>query len=220
MERNLLKEEIKEIQMPVAMQARILENCRTAEIKEEENRFMAKNISADTKKQSAKNSSKRKWTRIATVAAAVTLCLGLGGITAMAASGKLDGFFADVTRWDGAVVGTTYEQATEEITVSASVSGDRIIVDATLLKAEEAPYAFIENMNVQTYCIVNAEGETLVEGTSNEKAGITDGMVSFQLPLDGLERGSYKLIITELVGSAKVEQDLPIKGYWVCEFEV
>ena len=138
----------------------------------------------------------------------------------MAASGKMEGFFADVTRWDGAIVGTTYEQATEEIDVSASVSGDSIIVDATLIKAGEAPYAFIESVNVETYCIVNAEGETLVEGTSNEKAGITDGMVSFKLPLDELESGNYTLIITEFVGSAKAEQDLPIKGYWVCEFEL
>lgn len=220
MERNLLKEEIKEIKMPRAMQERIVENCRNAGLEEKENVFMAKNISADTNKQSAKKSTGRKWTRIATVAAAVTLCLGLGGITVMAASGKLEGFFADVTRWDGAVVGETYEQATEEIAVSASVSGDSLVVNAVLLKAGEAPYAFIESVNVQTYCIVNAEGETLVEGTSNEKAAITDGMVSFKLPLDELESGNYTLIITEFVGSAKAEQDLPIKGYWECEFEL
>lgn len=220
MERNLLKEEIQEIKMPHAMQERILENCRNAEVNEEENIFMAKNISADTNKQDTKNHSGRKWTRIATVAAAVTLCLGLGGITVMAASGKLEGFFADVTRWDGAVVGETYEQATEEIAVSAVVSGDSLVVDAVLLKAGEAPYAFIESVNVQTYCIINAKGETLVEGTSNEKAAITDGMVSFKLPLDELESGSYTLIITEFVGSAKAEQDLPIKGYWECEFEL
>ena len=66
----------------------------------------------------------------------------------------------------------------------------------------------------------DAEGETLVEGNSNEKVGITDGMVSLKLPLDELESGNYKLIITEFVGSAKAEQDLPIKGYWVCEFSL
>lgn len=181
---------------------------------------MAKKIATDTNKQKTRKSSTRKWTRIATVAAAVALCLGLGGVTAMAASGKLEGFFADVTRWDGAVVGTTYEQATEEIEVSASVSGDSIVVDAVLLKAEKAPYAFLDSIGVQAYSIVDAEGETLVEGTSNEKVGITDGMVSLKLPLDELESGNYKLIITEFVGSAKAEQDLPIKGYWVCEFSL
>lgn len=220
MERNLLKEEIKEITMPDEMKARIVENCRNAGLKEKENVFMAKNIATNTNKQKTRKSSTRKWTRIATVAAAVTLCLGLGGITAMASSGKLEGFFADVTRWDGAVVGETYEQATEEIAVSAVVSGDSIVVDAVLLKAGEAPYAFLDSVSIQTYSVVNEEGETLVEGTSNEKVGITDGKISCKLPLDKLESGNYTLIITEFVGSAKAEQDLPIKGYWVCEFSL
>lgn len=220
METKLLKEEIKEIEMPLDMQERMLENCRNAVAEEKENVFMAKNISVDTNKEDTKKHTGRKWTRIATVAAAVALCLGLGGVTVMAASGKLEGFFADVTRWDGAVVGTTYEQATEEIDVSATVSGDSLVVDAVLLKAGEAPYAFLDGINIQTYSIVNAEGETIMEGTSNEKVGITDGMVSFKLPLDELESGNYTLIITEFIGSAKAEQDLPIKGYWECEFEL
>lgn len=161
---------------------------------------------------------RKAW--LLTVAAAVALCLGLGGVTVMAGNGKLEGFFADVTRWDGTVVGMTYEQATEEIEVSATVSGDSIVVDAVFLKAGEAPYAFLDSVGVQAYSIVNAEGKTLVEGTSNEKAGITDDIVSCKLPLDELESGNYKLIITEFVGSAKADQDLPIKGYWVCEFSL
>lgn len=220
MERNLLKEEIKEIKMPRAMQERILENCRNTVAEEKENDFMAKNISADANKQSAKKRTGRKWTRIATVAAAVTLCLGLGGVTVMAASGKLEGFFADVTRWDGAVVGMTYEQATEEITVSAMVSGDSLVVDAVLLKAGDAPYAFLDGFGVQMYHIVDAKGDVIVEGICSEAVEITDGKVSVELPLDELESGSYTLIITEFVGTAKADQDLPVKGYWECEFEV
>ncbi len=210
MERTLLKEEIKEITMPDEMRARIVENCRNAGMEKE---------NADMKEKNH-TSSARKWPRIATVAAAVALCLGLGGVTVMASSGKLEGFFADVTRWDGAVVGMTYEQATEEIEVSVAVSSDSLVVDAVLLKAGEAPYAFLDSVSVQTYSVVNAEGETLVEGTSNEKAGITDGKISCKLPLDELESGNYTLIITEFVGSAKADQDLPIKGYWVCEFSL
>ena len=220
MERNLLKEEIKEIKMPLAMQERILENCRNAGLEEKENVFMAKNISADTNKQNVKKRTGRKWPRIATVAAAVALCLGFGGVTAMAASGKLDGFFADVTRWDGAVVGMTYEQATEEIEVSASVSGDSLVVDAVLLKAGEAPYAYVEGFGVQKYQIVDAKGDVVVEGISSEAVEITDGKVSVELPLDELESGNYTLIITEFVGTAKADQDLPIKGYWECKFEL
>lgn len=224
MERNLLKEEIQTIQMPAAMQARILENCRSAEEKEiayMENTNKMNDIT-DIKNMGAKKQSRRgnKWMRIATAAAAVALCLGLGGVTVMAASGKLEGFFADVTRWDGAVVGTTYENATEEIEVSASVSGDSLIVDAVLLKADEAPYAYLDSLGVQAYSIEDAAGNVVAEGISYESGSITDGKVSVKLPLDELEGGNYKLIITEFTGAKKAEQDLPIKGYWVCEFEV
>lgn len=235
MERTLLKEEIKDITMPDEMTARILENCRNAGLEKEnidmkimgiegksaiDNSVVEKETTERMVQNKTRTSSAGKWPRIATVAAAVALCLGLGSVTVMAGSGKLEGFFADVTRWDGAVVGTTYEQATEEIEVSATVSGDSIVVDAVLLKAGEAPYAFLDSVGVHAYSIVNAEGKTLVEGMSNEKAGITDGIVSCKLPMDELESGSYKLIITEFIGSAKVDQDLPIKGYWVCEFSL
>ena len=233
MERNLLKEEIKDIKMPDEMKARILENCRNAGL-EKENADM-KEINIENKatdnncvvgqeevermvQKKNRTSNARKWTRIATVAATVALCLGLGGVTAMAASGKLEGFFEDVTRWDGAVVGTTYEQATEEITVSAAVSGDSLVVDAVLLKVEEAPYAYVEGFGVQKYQIVDAKGDVVAEGISSETVVITDGKVSVELPLDELESGNYTLIITEFVGTAKAEQDLPIKGYWECEF--
>lgn len=235
MERTLLKEEIKEITMPEEMKARIVENCRNAGLKKENYDMKIINIEGkaaidnsvvekETTERMVQNKTRMaragKWTRIATVAAAVALCLGLGGVTVMAGSGKLEGFFADVTRWDGAVVGTTYEQATEEIEISVAVNGNSLIVDVVFLKAGEAPYAFLDSVGVHAYSIVNAEGKTLVEGTSNEKAGITDGIVSCELPLDELESGNYKLIITEFVGSAKAEQDLPIKGYWVCEFSL
>ena len=235
MERTLLKEEIKDITMPEEMKARIVENCRNAGLEKEnidmkmmdiegkaaiDNSVIENKTTERTVQNKTRTARAGKWTRIATVAAAVALCLGLGGVTVLAGSGKLEGFFADVTRWDGAVVGMTYEQATEEIEVSATVSGDSIVVDAVLLKAGEAPYAFLDSVGVHAYSIVNAEGETLVEGTSNEKAGITEGIVSCKLPMDELESGNYKLIITEFVGSAKADQDLQIKGYWVCEFSL
>lgn len=49
----------------------------------------------------------------------LVLCLCLTGVTALAATGKLQGFFSDITGWNGAVVGTSYEQATKELEVKA-----------------------------------------------------------------------------------------------------
>ena len=153
-----------------------------------------------------------------TVAAAVALCLGLGSVTALAATGKLEGFFADVTRWDGAVVGETYEQATEEIEVTAYAEEDVLVVEAVLLKANEAPYFVIENWGIGKYSIQDADGEVVAEGSTAALFGAAEGKINMEISVAELEAGSYTLIITEFTGSAKAEQDLPVKGYWECEF--
>lgn len=232
MEMDLLKQEIEEIEMPLDMQERILEKCKKAEeqlfymenLKQnrvaDENQGRIEDASDNRIMNKGSRKKTKKLPRFATVAAAVVLCLGVGGVTAMAASDKLEGFFSDVTRWDGAVVGTTYEQATEEIEVSASVSGDSLVVDAVLLKAGEAPYIHLDSFGIQAYQIQDKEGNMIVEGSTFETADIIDDKVSMVLLLDELENGSYTLIITEFVGRAKAEQDLPVKGYWVCEFEL
>ena len=234
MNMNLLKEEIKEIKMSQDIRTRILEKCRNAELEEKETTVMDNTnivniveedntvgkVSKIKSQKSVQGKSGKKWVRIATVAAAVTLCLGLGGITVMAASGELDGFFADVTRWDGAVVGTTYEQATEEIEVSASVNGDSLIVEAVFLQADKAPYVEIESFGIQAYQIKDETGNVILEGNLSETTDITDDKISMTLPIDELLGGSYTLIITEFVGAKKADQDLPVKGYWECEFEL
>ena len=48
--------------------------------------------------------------RAGTIAAVLTIC----AVTVVSA-GAIKGFFKDVTRWDGAVVGTEYVNATKEI---------------------------------------------------------------------------------------------------------
>lgn len=206
METKLIKEEMKEIEMPFEMQERILKNCRNAGLEEKENIYMQK--------------LNKKWIRFATVAAAVALCLGLGSITALAASGKLEGFFVDVKDWNGAVVGTTYEQATEEIEVGVTVDGDSLAVEAVLLKATEAPYVEIDTFGVKAYQITDMSGDVVVEGISTTVTEVVGGKVSIAIPLNGLESGSYKLIIAEFVGDSKADQPLPISGYWECEFEL
>ncbi len=232
METKLIKEEIEEIEMPAEMRERIIKKCRQ-EAWNKENQYMKyanqennvditdsaiETMTGEQNRSHKRNKSGKKWTRFATVAAAVALCLGLGGITAMAAGDKMEGFFADVVRWDGAVVGTTYEQATEEIEVSVSVSGDSLIVDALLLKAEDAPYVYFDSFGVQAYSIEDGNGNVVAEGDMLVTGSMTDGKVSVELPVGELESDSYTLIITEFVGKSKADQDLPIRGYWVCEF--
>ena len=67
------------------------------------------------------------------------------GVTTLAATGKLEGFFKDIKRWDGAIVGTSYEQATDEIDVSVIEGYSEMTTD--------------NNFVVLTIKIVNNSGE-------------------------------------------------------------
>jgi len=145
-------------------------------------------------------------------------CICLTGVTALAVSGKLDGFFKDVTRWDGAVVGTSYEQATEEIDVQVTEVSDALKLEVTLLTPGVAPYTAIAQLGINAYQITDSEGNVIVKEGVAEGVEISDGKVAIDIPLTEVPGGSYKLQITELVGTAKAEQPLPIRGVWVCEF--
>ena len=98
-----LKKKVNEIEMPDEMRSRIIRNCY---LKMEE--------------EMMRKDKRTTFFRKPIVAvASLALCICLTGISAMAATGKLQGFFKDITRWDGAVVDTSYEQATNEVEVKA-----------------------------------------------------------------------------------------------------
>ena len=122
-EKNCL-ENLKEIEMPDDMKNRIVSKCK---VELEEQKMSKRKIN--------------KFARRPMVAAAsLVLCLCLAGATVLASTGKLQGFFKDVKRWDGAVVGTTYEQATDEIAVKITEvkdESDREIIDALMTLPEK-----------------------------------------------------------------------------------
>lgn len=99
MEINKLRDAAKTIKMPEEMRER---------------------IAARTEKALMRERSGVKTKRPAVIAAVIAACICL--CAAGAAVGNA-GFFRDVTRWDGAVIGTAYEQATEEIAVSVRIDG-------------------------------------------------------------------------------------------------
>ena len=82
MNKNEFVNKIRKIEMPKDMQRRIIENC-----------YM----------EMEKKRMNKMFKRPMVVAASFALCVCLTGVTALAATGKLEGFFKDVKRWDGAV---------------------------------------------------------------------------------------------------------------------
>ena len=133
-------------------------------------------------------------------------------------SSLLQGYFKDITGWNGAVVGTAYEQATDEIEVSVLEVSDQLSIEVKFLEPEKSPYSSSEQMSIGSYKIVNAEGDTIVKDAASELAEVVDGKATIKLSLDQLPAGSYKLLISELISEKKADQPLTLSGNWKCEF--
>ena len=188
---------IKEIEMPKDMQQRIIEKCYI-----------------ETEKKSMNKMFKKPMVAVASFA----LCVCLMGVTALAATGKLEGYFRDIKRWDGAVIGTAYEQATDEVEVNIIEVSDKLVVEITMVKPKEAPYSFFEMFGIKKYKIVDTKDNVIVENENLEMSAIANNKVLVNVPLDGIANGEYTLIVSELVGSSKAEQPLGLSGTWECSF--
>ena len=188
---------INEIQMPKDMQQRIIEKCYI-----------------ETEKKSMNKMFKKPMVAVASFA----LCVCLMGVTALAATGKLEGYFRDIKRWDGAVIGTAYEQATDEVEMNIIEVSDKLVVEITMVNFKEAPYSFFEMFGIKKYKIVDTKDNVIVENENLEMSAIANNKVLVNVPLDGIANGEYTLIVSELVGSSKAEQPLGLSGTWECSF--
>lgn len=193
MEFENLKSAAQEITMPEEMKRRIANNYKKQLVNTMEEHTM----------------NNRKNTSIIRKPAAV--------FAALAATGTLKGFFRDITNWQGAVVGTSYEQATDEIDVNVTANGKELTVLATFANPQIFPYREVEKLGIAAYCIVDTNGKTVSEGTA-ASAEVVNGRAAVSIQLDDLDSGSYRLMISAFVGEKKAEQPLNINGNWECEF--
>ena len=196
MDKKIFVNKIKEIEMPKDMQQRIIENCYI-----------------ETEKKSMKT-IKRPMVAVASFA----ICVCLTGVSALAAIGKLDGFFRDIKRWDGAVVGTSYEQATDEVELNIVEVSDKLVVEITMVNSNTAPYSFFEILGIKDYRIVDANDNVIVENKNLEMSVISGDKIYINVPLENVDDGEYTLMVNELVGSAKADQPLVLTGTWECDF--
>ena len=206
---ELLKKKMEEIKMTGAMQERILQNCLKETEKERTDLSMME-----------KKNNKRWFQKPLAVAAAFALCLTLGSVTALAANGKLEGFFKDITDWRGAVTGTTYEQATDEITVNVIAEAGVLKVEAVFVEAEKAPYSEVEQLAIGKYRMIDANGDIVDKGDTGESVPVQDGQAVLTLNVEELPAGQYTLQLQSFIGSKKADQPLSINGNWECEFSI
>lgn len=204
MEFENLKSAAKEITMPEEMKRRIAHNCKKQIVNTMEEHTM----------NNRKNNS--FFRKPAAVFAALAVCISLS-VTALAATGVLQGFFRDITNYSGAIVGTSYEQATDEINMDVTVNGNELTVLAIFADPQIAPYVYAEQLGIAQYRIVDGNGKEVKEG-STDSAEVVNGQAAVNIKLDDISSGNYKLIVTAFVSEKKADQPLNINGNWECEF--
>lgn len=161
-----------------------------------------------------KNMDKKKTiVKRAVVIAIVSVCL-----CCTAAGAAYHGFFKDIIRYDGAVVGTKYEQATNEIKVSITADHEEIIVVAEAVDPSAIPYVTFDNMKLNDYQIIDKNGKIVIDNLSIEVSDYADGKAEMIIPFQNFDNGDYKLIISSFLGESKGDQPLVISGEWEVAF--
>ncbi len=155
---------------------------------------------------------KPRGVRPALIAAAIAVLTCFG---AALAAGRA-GLFKDVKDWKGTVVGSVYENASEEIEVSVSAENG-LAVTAAMVEPDMAPYKEFDSLGIDSYKIVDMTGAAMAGGSAGP-AEISGGKAVIALPADGLGDGDYMLVIDAFAGYSKADQPLRVTGGWECEF--
>ncbi len=133
-----------------------------------------------------------------------------------------DAHFEDVTAWNGSVIGTTYENATDEIlfTLEAMEAEEATIsMTARFQDLQKLPYSAIEELSIPKYTILDQSGAVVAEGSVDYRAVDREqGEAVFEISLADLEKGDYRIKMETLEGKKKAEQPILISGTWECGF--
>lgn len=183
---------------------------------------------AYTAEENASRTRRFTWAGKSIAAAAALFCVLAIGQTSFADSVK--GFFRDVFRWDGAIVGSEYLCADGEILLLTDKpvfeEGQwRLPLTVSFVFKEEAPFRSTESIVLESYRITDASGKTVASVTGEEQKIISgvvqDGSIKLKLPLqtEKLMAGeSYTLHIDAFTSVKKADAPLPIQGNWSCTF--
>ena len=162
------------------------------------------------------------------IVAVLALCLVTVCMTPLASSIK--GFFSNIIRFDGAITGTQYESATNDIKVDilelTSENGNIIIpLDLTFENPTEAPFPYIQEVAVSEYKILDSNNKEIIKtklaAEDGDKGTVSDGKVLVNLSLNDITLKSgeeYTIVIEKMYGLSKADAPLHITGTWKCNF--
>jgi len=187
-------------------------------------------LKEEIKNMEERTMSKPKITtkRTLAIAAVLALCLITVCMTPLASS--IRGFFSDIIRFDGAITGTQYENATNEIIVNAieltTDNGNDIIpLELIFENPNKAPFAYIQEVAISEYKILDKNNKEIIKNKvsaeNGEKGAINNGKVLVNLSLNDAKLKSgeeYTIVIDKMYGLAKADAPLHITGTWKCNF--
>ncbi len=175
-----------------------------------------------------KPKSKRITKRMIAVAAVLTLCVVTVSVTPLANGVK--GYFKDIIRFDGAITGTKYENATGDIQINVlegtSQNGNSSIpLELTFVNPTEAPFPYIQELAMGEYEILDSTNKKIARVKLSPEEGdrgmVHGGKAAVQLPINEAElrKGEeYTIVIEKMYGLSKGDGPLHITGNWQCKF--
>lgn len=200
-----LEEKINQIEIPDALHERCISGIKQAKVEMED-----------------KMNKKKIIKGIVAAAAVLGVCILTTNYEAIGSATK--GFFKDVTGWNGAVIGSEYLQATEElkmevVSVMTEQGNTKVSLELEFTQKEQAPWNCLEEIALGSYKIVDALGKNIVivENTNIEekKVRVINGMAQIDLLVEQLEENTeYTLVIESLYGMKKADLPLKITGNW------
>ncbi len=205
MDYEAMKKMAEKIVMSTEMKRRILEKCQSR-------------VEKSRKEQAVQNNRRGLCVRKPAVAIAIMMSVICLAATAVAVTGLLQGYFVDIKDERGAVIGTSYEQADEEVIVSVRVDGKALLVSVEAVNPRMAPYSEAGELSIGAYQIVRTDGTVAKEWSVSDSASMVDGRAEIRITLADVEAGDYELVVRELVAAKKADQPLAIKGNWACPF--
>ena len=187
-------------------------------------------LNEEIKNMEVHTMSKPKTNMKRTLALVAVLALCVITVTITPFANSIRGFFDDIIGFDGAITGTQYNNATNDIMVNvmepASDNGNTVIpLELTFKNPNVAPFAYIQEIAVADYMVIDSTtGEILKLKSYPEYSGkgnINNGSAVVKLSLNDANFKSgeeYTIVIEKMYGLAKADAPLHIIGKWECKF--
>lgn len=186
-----------------------------------------------------KRKSRQAISLVAAAAAIVIVIGSLGALNETFAS-AVKGYFSDVKKWGGTVIGTEFNQASNDIMVTSGEirkEQDNVIIpiEVEILNKMQVPYTIIEMLSLNQVEIRDSEGKLLDSNSINIVSNVdipADFTISNEenlleeVKLGNDEKRIFKadlvipsmdnieVIISSFQGHAKADAPITINGDW------